>query len=380
QGGIYRSGKFIPERAFAVDCQTWAISVLGPEVIDRWFGDGTAYKMWKVTKERSGYFTNNTLRGVGFSDSHDILSGEWTAGAVMAVRKLAFYYQKNHPEWVSELNNDAITMREGIETLKREVAPGQTAYLYANKRYLIPFGWWANAVLSTASTMWTYFIDKGFDPFVLGGVTQTWTRQALFPEHAAIQAPQPSVQKPPVQQPVMPVETKPKTIPSEQQSIKIEWKPIVEYRWDSNPRNVFYGQRHKFDSPLDISSQKALLLYITNAPKDAKIGINFQIGEFRTTGLTDRTIFTLNGGQQALIVPLDQFEFDPTPDKIYSILIAHGPSVGNEATPKVEIGGFRFIGKSKPSQAINILTDKGEILAQVLKYGIKTYYFVNQSL
>ncbi|MDP2921698.1 MAG: hypothetical protein Q8O12_04970, partial [Candidatus Omnitrophota bacterium] len=47
QGGIYRSGKFIPERAFAVDCQTWAISVLGPEVIDRWFGDGTAYKMWK---------------------------------------------------------------------------------------------------------------------------------------------------------------------------------------------------------------------------------------------------------------------------------------------------------------------------------------------
>jgi len=41
--------------------------------------------------------------------------------------------------------------------------------LYSNKRYFIPFGWWANSVLSTASTGWAVFLDKNYNPMFLGG-------------------------------------------------------------------------------------------------------------------------------------------------------------------------------------------------------------------
>jgi hypothetical protein len=54
------------------------------------------------------------------------------------------------------------------------------AYLYANKRYEIPFGWWANALPSLASTTWAIMTDHNFDPFVLGG-TDTNRASSLVP-------------------------------------------------------------------------------------------------------------------------------------------------------------------------------------------------------
>ncbi|MDO8579890.1 MAG: hypothetical protein Q7S13_00225, partial [Candidatus Omnitrophota bacterium] len=171
QGGFYRGGRFIPTKTFAVDVQTWGIIVLGPGQIDEWYGEGTAYKIWKNTKKRAGYYDDkNILRGVGFSDGHDIFSGEWTFGAVMAARSLATYYETTHPDWANEALTDSVTMRNGIEReLKVKFDDGSMAYLYANKRYEIPFGWWANPLPSLASTAWAVMVDTNFDPFVLGG-------------------------------------------------------------------------------------------------------------------------------------------------------------------------------------------------------------------
>merc|ERR1711988_88149 len=43
------------------------------------------------------------------------------------------------------------------------------AVKYANKRYWIPFGWWANPNPSLASTSWAMLVDKQYNPFFLGG-------------------------------------------------------------------------------------------------------------------------------------------------------------------------------------------------------------------
>lgn len=39
------------------------------------------------------------------------------------------------------------------------------AYLYASRRYLIPFGWYANPLPSTSSAAWMVMVETGFNPF-----------------------------------------------------------------------------------------------------------------------------------------------------------------------------------------------------------------------
>ncbi|MBU1133740.1 MAG: PKD domain-containing protein, partial [Candidatus Omnitrophica bacterium] len=169
QGGFYRDGQFIPTKTFAVDCQTWGILSLTPQLIDQLYGEGSAYKIWKTTKERAGYYIDEVLRGLGYTDGHDVCSVEWSCGGIFACRELANYYQDSHPDWAAECANDALTMREGIGAFKVTFDNGEESYLYANKRYYIPFGWWANPIPSTVSTAWVYLVDKGFNPFILGG-------------------------------------------------------------------------------------------------------------------------------------------------------------------------------------------------------------------
>lgn len=172
QGGLYNDpanpNQFIPSNDFAVDVQTWGITVLGAEKVDGWFGHDTAYTIWKNTKQRGGYFDEDgVLRGVGYTDNSDkVLSVEWTLGAILLVKELYAYY--GYPD----LLEDALTMREGIELLKETVViDGQktVAFPYANKRYYIPFGWWSNKIPSLTSTAWALMNDKGFNPFILGG-------------------------------------------------------------------------------------------------------------------------------------------------------------------------------------------------------------------
>jgi hypothetical protein len=42
-------------------------------------------------------------------------------------------------------------------------------YLYASRRYHIPFGWVANPLPSTAATAWMIMLANSYDPFGYGG-------------------------------------------------------------------------------------------------------------------------------------------------------------------------------------------------------------------
>eukprot|EP01120_Amphizonella_sp_Union-15-10_P015757 TRINITY_DN815_c0_g1_i1.p1 TRINITY_DN815_c0_g1~~TRINITY_DN815_c0_g1_i1.p1 ORF type:complete len:551 (-),score=100.74 TRINITY_DN815_c0_g1_i1:31-1641(-) len=185
QGGHYNAstGKFtwVPEPFFAVDCQTWILSVLGPKLIDSWFGENTALNIWKVTKQIGGYKLNpvtGRVKGVGFSNNvkDQVFSGEWTFGAINMLRVLSNEY--TDPTIRAELDTEAAEMRAAIEaelTVTQNIngvnAPG---VLYANKRYYIPFGWWANSLVATASTGWAVAVDKNYNPFYLTGAYTTY--------------------------------------------------------------------------------------------------------------------------------------------------------------------------------------------------------------
>ena len=51
----------------------------------------------------------------------------------------------------------------------RLIALKTKPYLYASRRYHIPFGWYANPLPSTASTAWVLMIADRYDPFGIGG-------------------------------------------------------------------------------------------------------------------------------------------------------------------------------------------------------------------
>jgi len=173
-------------QGFAVDCQTWGSLVLTPQVVDQIGGeDGTALRLWNATKTRAGYFNpDGSLGGVGFAAAtnstnataaedtdKEVWSTEWTYGAIFAVRAMAEHYNATHPEWVLPLLRDIESMER---SLVRYVEEGgmqlpEGGFLYANQRYFIPWGWFANPVGSLCGTSWHVFNRFHFNPFVPGG-------------------------------------------------------------------------------------------------------------------------------------------------------------------------------------------------------------------
>lgn len=191
----------------AVDANTWGAAALGAARIDQWFGFGASYKNWQQVKQWSGYGITNTLWGVGYSDEdgngmnpdgtyrQGILSAEWTAGAINLVRSLINYYDhipagsanhSNAQNYVHSLKDDEATMLEALQTLRIDhysttAFPGKPyaysnlihssakPYLYASKRYFIPFGWYANPLPSTCATSWIIMLVDHYDPFGYAG-------------------------------------------------------------------------------------------------------------------------------------------------------------------------------------------------------------------
>ncbi|MGC3981581.1 MAG: hypothetical protein QM808_09995 [Steroidobacteraceae bacterium] len=195
----------------AVDTNTWGIAALGAAQIDQWFGFGAAYKNWQQLKTWGGYGANKQLQGVGYSNwdgngtnadgtyKQGILSAEWTAGAINMVRSMQRYYRNiaatsnNYAEaqtYLATLQQDETSMLAGLQTLRfdgylnssfpgkpdnyaklLEQVSGQRTqpYLYASRRYYIPFGWYANPLPSTCATAWAIMLADGYDPFVYGG-------------------------------------------------------------------------------------------------------------------------------------------------------------------------------------------------------------------
>ena len=209
---------------------TAAATPLAGQALDRsaggaWFGFGAALRNWQQIKRWGGYGEGATLWGVGYSELDGngidangmyragILSSEWTAGAITLVRSLAAHYGRIAPQapqhaeargWLEELRRDEQSMLAGLGRLRLDayratpfagkppeyerLLPRQGAtqpYVYASRRYAIPFGWYANPLPSTASgssrgttpplpstcaTAWVIMLAAGFDPFGYGGV------------------------------------------------------------------------------------------------------------------------------------------------------------------------------------------------------------------
>jgi hypothetical protein len=171
QGMHHFNGHWIPNNLyFASDVQNWAIIVIGPEKLDHWFGEGSAFQMWRATREKSGYWDDRQhLLGVGFTEENDRISIEWTAGAILAARLLYEHYQQTHLSWAAQAAWDARTMRKGIERFRYDISQDEAAYSYSSRRGWIPFGWFSHTpdVLSMASTCWILLIDQNINPFSL---------------------------------------------------------------------------------------------------------------------------------------------------------------------------------------------------------------------
>jgi len=174
QGGSWNAKTKTPtwakEPYFATDCQTWITAVLGADKIDSWFGSEAALSIWNTTKRIAGVnFDNSTglVDGVGYTDNtaDQILSGEWTLGAVNMVKNLASYY----PSHSASLLAEAAHMRAQVESQLKMASPYGPSLQYANKRYFIPFGWWANPIPATASAAWAVLEDYNYNVFKLGG-------------------------------------------------------------------------------------------------------------------------------------------------------------------------------------------------------------------
>jgi len=172
QGGTVVNGQFQWNEVFAVDCQTWTMSQLGPKMVDSWFGTGTAVAVWNTTKKLGGYhYTSwlNTVDGLGFSTNSvdQAFSGEWSAGGINMLR--IFSSELNDPQW--KLEGDSMRKQIEYKLTEDQTINGVNtkAVKYANKRYWIPFGWWANPLDSIASTAWSTFLDANFNPLYLGG-------------------------------------------------------------------------------------------------------------------------------------------------------------------------------------------------------------------
>jgi hypothetical protein len=190
----------------AVDVITWGVAALGPKTIDEWFGAGAAYNSWQQLKTWGAYGVDKTLWGVGYSNQdgnginldgtykQGVLSSEWTAGAINMLRSMIHYYKQakttanatQTDAYVAKLKEDELAMLAGVQRLRfdnyvktqfpgkpqnysRLITQSSGSYLYASKRYPIPFGWYANPIPSTCSTAWIIMLADDFDPFTYGG-------------------------------------------------------------------------------------------------------------------------------------------------------------------------------------------------------------------
>jgi hypothetical protein len=191
----------------AVDVNTWGVAALGAARVDEWFGFGASYGVWQRVKSWGAYGTARKLLGVGYSDAdgngqnadqtyrQGVLSGEWTAGAIVMLRNMIRYYAAAAPPprdiprarlYEKDLREDEKSMMEGIQTLRYDrylttSFPGKPddyqnlvilptkPYLYASRRYFVPFGWYANPLPSTCASAWVIMLANDFDPFAYGG-------------------------------------------------------------------------------------------------------------------------------------------------------------------------------------------------------------------
>lgn len=166
---------------FAVDCQTWVVSVLGVAYVDSQLGDLTSYNLWQTVKALANYTCpGGQLCGVGYTFNNisgQVLSGEWTYGA-MNFLNIMVNESGYNSTLIANIKADLTSMNFGTYSFVVTSTPINNStetydtVLYASTRYWIPFGWFANPLPALASTGWAVFVANSFNPFhVLGKLT-----------------------------------------------------------------------------------------------------------------------------------------------------------------------------------------------------------------
>ena len=104
----------------------------------------------------------------------EVLSGEWTFGAINWARVIV--NESGYPaDVINSIIKDADFMRSSLESELLMSTPVQSGFethpsmAYANLRYYIPFGWWANPLPSMASTSWAVAVDSSMNPLHILG-------------------------------------------------------------------------------------------------------------------------------------------------------------------------------------------------------------------
>jgi len=153
---------------FAVDCQTWVASILGTRFVDSNFGPLAAYNLWQTVKARAGWTCpGGKFCGVGYTDatiSGQVFSGEWTFGAINWLEVMIADGGYNSTI-VQSLQADIASMYFGLESYLYTATNQYTSVMYANQRYFIPFGWYANPLPAMSSTGWAVMVGSGYNPF-----------------------------------------------------------------------------------------------------------------------------------------------------------------------------------------------------------------------
>lgn len=166
------------EPLFAVDCQTWVSSVLGTKLIDSTFGPRTAFKLWQTVKARANWTCpGGGLCGIGYTDndiSGQVFSGEWSIGAQNWLQiMVADSGYDSHD--IASIQSDYEAIWFGLESYLYDSTPinnsteSYNSLYYAERRYYIPFGWYANPLPATSSTAWAAVLASGYNPFNVDG-------------------------------------------------------------------------------------------------------------------------------------------------------------------------------------------------------------------
>eukprot|EP01060_Flectonema_neradi_P024738 TRINITY_DN33618_c0_g1_i1.p1 TRINITY_DN33618_c0_g1~~TRINITY_DN33618_c0_g1_i1.p1 ORF type:complete len:888 (+),score=167.09 TRINITY_DN33618_c0_g1_i1:76-2739(+) len=139
-------------------------------------GDATAFTETKkfYTMMNTKGSQQKTYLGAVTCIIPEVFSGEWTFGAINWARVMANEsgYSKTI---IDSIISDADFMRSSIEQELMLSTPVQSGFnthpsvAYANLRYYIPFGWWANPLPSMASTSWAVAVDSSFNPLNILG-------------------------------------------------------------------------------------------------------------------------------------------------------------------------------------------------------------------
>ena len=141
-GAYYQGGRWVLQNEHPTDSGgTWAISSLGPATIDELWGPAAAYKMWRTIRARAGRTADfrwvkegEALAGLDYTDafpeSESLISPEWTAGGLFALRLLIPYYERGPGQGlltsaqINGMREDARTMTAFIRVHPNSYAIG----------------------------------------------------------------------------------------------------------------------------------------------------------------------------------------------------------------------------------------------------------------